>query len=78
MYVCICKGITDNHIREAVDSGCDGLRDLRRELGVGSQCGKCARHARQILRETRSANEATSFSNSSTAGEAVVFWPQTA
>ncbi|MCG8393034.1 MAG: bacterioferritin-associated ferredoxin [Pseudomonadales bacterium] len=77
MYVCICKGITDNQIREAVGDGCDSLRDLRRELGVGSQCGKCARHARHVLREARSANEVSSFSHSS-GGEAVVFWPQTA
>ena len=77
MYVCICKGITDNHIREAVDSGCDSLRDLRRELGVGSQCGKCARHARQVMREARSANEAPSFSHPSS-DSVVVYWPQTA
>ena len=77
MYVCICKGITDNHIREAVGNGCDSLRDLRRELGVGSQCGKCARHARQELREARSATQATSFSHSS-AAEPVMFWPQPA
>ncbi len=77
MYVCICKGITDNHIREAVDSGCDSLRDLRRELGVGRQCAKCARHARQVLRDTRSALPAAS-SLSANRGEPVQYWPQTA
>ncbi len=53
MYVCLCKGITDGQIREAVQQGCDSLRDLRRELGVGGQCGKCARDAREVLRDTR-------------------------
>ena len=75
MYVCICKGITDGHIREAVENGCDSLRDLRRELGVGSQCAKCARHARQVLREARSEAATPSVSNH---GGAVLYWPQPA
>ena len=53
MYVCICKGITDTRIRAAAAGGCETLRDLRAELGVGSQCAKCARQAREILREAR-------------------------
>ena len=77
MYVCLCNGITDSQIREAADSGCDNLRDLRRELGVGSQCAKCVRHARQVLRETRSAVPATS-SLSADLGEVVRFWPRIA
>ncbi|MFC6327818.1 bacterioferritin-associated ferredoxin [Alloalcanivorax gelatiniphagus] len=77
MYVCLCNGITDSQIREAAESGCDSLRDLRRELGVGSQCAKCARHARQVLRDTRNAMPATS-SLSASLGEVVQFWPRTA
>ncbi|KAF0804665.1 MULTISPECIES: bacterioferritin-associated ferredoxin [Alcanivoracaceae] len=78
MYVCLCNGITDGHIREAAMNGCDSLRDLRRELGVGSQCAKCARHARQVLRDTRSAVAATSVSVSSDQSVAVQYWPQPA
>ncbi|HCE41242.1 bacterioferritin-associated ferredoxin [Alloalcanivorax profundimaris] len=77
MYVCLCNGITDSQIREAAENGCDSLRDLRRELGVGSQCAKCARHARQVLRDTRSALPAAS-SLSTGLGEVVRFWPRTA
>lgn len=53
MYVCLCKGITDTQIRAAAAGGCDSMRELAAELGAGSQCGKCARHAREILREAR-------------------------
>lgn len=53
MYVCLCKGITDRQIREAAERGCSRVRDLRNELGVGSQCAKCVRHARDVLREQR-------------------------
>uniref|UniRef100_A0A2X0RFI0 Bacterioferritin-associated ferredoxin n=2 Tax=Candidatus Nitrotoga fabula TaxID=2182327 RepID=A0A2X0RFI0_9PROT len=28
------------------------MRDLKTCLGVGTQCGKCACHAREILNET--------------------------
>ena len=52
MYVCLCKGITDHQIRAAAATGCESLRDLRTELGVGSQCAKCVRHAREIMRDT--------------------------
>jgi len=51
MYVCICKGITDHQIRAAAREGAASMRALNRQLGVASQCSKCSRHARQVLRE---------------------------
>lgn len=51
MYVCLCKGITENRIREAVHEGAVSMRALHQELGVASQCSKCSRHAREVLRE---------------------------
>lgn len=53
MYVCLCHGVTDREIREAADSGVNSMRQLSKELGVGTQCGRCACTARQILRESR-------------------------
>lgn len=50
MYVCLCKNITSNQIRNAVETGRAGcLRSLARELGVATQCGKCARCAREVV-----------------------------
>lgn len=51
MYICICKGITEKQVKSAVDDGCTSLRELRNELGVASNCGKCAGHAREVLNE---------------------------
>jgi bacterioferritin-associated ferredoxin len=52
MYVCLCKGITCGAIRSAVtEQGAANLRDLSRNLGVATQCGKCAHTARQVLNE---------------------------
>jgi bacterioferritin-associated ferredoxin len=53
MYVCICNGVTDRDIQEAASRGARTLKDLRRELGVASDCGKCASCAREVLCETR-------------------------
>ncbi len=76
MYVCLCKGITDGQIRDAVHQGCDSLRDLRRELGVASQCGKCARQAREEIRSARA--EAAVQVYVARQAEPVMFIPQPA
>ena len=52
MYVCICKGITDSQIRAAVEDGADSLREVRKALGVASQCGKCGIMTRDIVMES--------------------------
>ncbi|QIB65208.1 bacterioferritin-associated ferredoxin [Kineobactrum salinum] len=54
MYVCICKGITDTQIRTAVTEGANSIREVRRSLGVASQCGKCGSLARDIVNESLS------------------------
>ncbi len=51
MYVCICKAVTEREIRQAVDLGASSLGDLKEALGVATGCGKCATHARAILRD---------------------------
>ena len=52
MYVCLCKGITDNQIREAVENGATRFGQVRKELGLAAQCGKCGLLARQVFNET--------------------------
>lgn len=51
MYVCLCKGITDHQIRHAVANGTTSFRELRRELDLASQCGKCGSLAREVFNE---------------------------
>ncbi|KIH82189.1 bacterioferritin-associated ferredoxin [Pseudomonas batumici] len=52
MYVCLCTGVTDGQIREAIYDGCCSYREVRQATGVASQCGKCACLAKQVVRET--------------------------
>ena len=56
MYICICKGVTDSVIREAVCQGACRMRDLKMCLGVSEQCGKCACDVKQVLEQTLSSN----------------------
>ena len=51
MYVCVCQAVTDRQIREAAQGGARTLQDLRRELGVTRDCGRCASCARDCLQE---------------------------
>jgi bacterioferritin-associated ferredoxin len=49
MIICVCKAVSDRHIRTAVKGGATCMRDLTRHLGVGTCCGKCVPEARAAL-----------------------------
>ncbi|TFW15001.1 2Fe-2S ferredoxin [Massilia arenosa] len=51
MIVCVCNNISDREIRQAVDLGISSMPELRRDLGVGTCCGKCVSCARETLHE---------------------------
>jgi bacterioferritin-associated ferredoxin len=61
MYVCLCKGITDSNIRDAVAGGLTNYRELRLALGLSSQCGRCAVHAREVFREATQPADSSLF-----------------
>jgi bacterioferritin-associated ferredoxin len=49
MIICVCKAVSDRHIKSAVKGGASSLRDLTRELGLGTCCGKCLPEAKAAL-----------------------------
>jgi bacterioferritin-associated ferredoxin len=49
MVICVCKAISERHIRAAVASGATCMRELTRELRVGTCCGKCLPEAKVAL-----------------------------
>ena len=51
MYICICNAVTDRQIRACARSGACSFADVREKLAVGASCGKCARDAKEILRD---------------------------
>mgnify|MGYP000848925892 FL=1 len=52
MYVCLCHGVTDRDIRQAVFDGAVTMRDLARDLGVATECGRCACSANQVRKQS--------------------------
>lgn len=55
MYVCLCKGVTDTQIRQAVVNGAQSVREVNRLLGTASECGKCGIMTRDIVNQTLTA-----------------------
>lgn len=49
MYVCVCKAVTERQLAAAVEDGAGTLRQLRDQLGITSECGRCACYARDCL-----------------------------
>lgn len=50
MYVCVCQAVTDREIHQAAKDGAKTITDLRRDLGVGTECGRCVSCARKCLK----------------------------
>lgn len=55
MIVCVCRRITDHQIRQAAADGAVSLECLQFELGVATQCGRCADCASHVLCDARAA-----------------------
>ncbi len=53
MIVCVCRKVSDQQIRDAAAEGADSLECLQFELGVATQCGRCADCASRVLCEAR-------------------------
>jgi bacterioferritin-associated ferredoxin len=59
MYVCICNGLNERRIRQAVDNGARTAREVYRALGCEPQCGQCAMEIQTILHKGRSLHQST-------------------
>jgi bacterioferritin-associated ferredoxin len=53
MIVCVCRRISDHQIRQAAAQGAVSLECLQFELGVATQCGRCADCASHVLCDAR-------------------------
>jgi bacterioferritin-associated ferredoxin len=51
MYVCLCHGIRDRELREAVARGADTFEALQAHTGVSTCCRTCEPTAREVLDE---------------------------
>jgi bacterioferritin-associated ferredoxin len=53
MIVCVCRRVSDHQIRQAAADGAHSLECLQFDLGVATQCGRCADCASRILCDAR-------------------------
>lgn len=56
MYVCLCKGITEEKIESLVNQGLPASEVIKR-LGVGSDCGICVIDAVQKIQNKAASNQ---------------------
>ncbi|NWK72828.1 (2Fe-2S)-binding protein [Acinetobacter sp. SwsAc6] len=47
----MCRGITDQDIKDAIANGAESYREVRDLLDLGTCCGRCAPEARAIISE---------------------------
>ncbi len=52
MFVCVCNGITERQIREAIAQGATSLPELTACLGVASGCGTCADYTTRLVEQS--------------------------
>ena len=58
MIVCVCRRVSDHQIRQAAADGAHSLECLQFDLGVATQCGRCADCASKVLCDARAAHAA--------------------
>ena len=51
MYVGLCRGITDQDIKDAMANCAESYREVRELLDLGTCCGRCAPEAKSIINE---------------------------
>ena len=49
MYVCLCNGVSENRLSQAIEDGAHSFEQLQTCTGVATCCGACEPCAREIL-----------------------------
>jgi len=58
MYVCLCHGIRDRELKQAVDHGVSSFEELQARTGVASCCRTCEPLAREFLLDALASRDA--------------------
>ena len=52
MLVCVCRGITDNDVKNEIFEGSSSFKTVASKLGLGGCCGQCVKYAKDLVSET--------------------------
>ena len=55
MVVCLCQGVSEKHVRSAIDTGARNRREVTAACGAGGVCGGCHSTIVEMIRECRRA-----------------------
>ena len=53
MYVCLCLGVTDREITQAIREGACTLTEIMRCSGAGTRCGACKTSIASLVSSAR-------------------------
>ena len=56
MFICNCRGINEQKVKEAVRAGAEKWEDIHSYFGTEPSCGKCSEEIRQIISEQNNAH----------------------
>jgi bacterioferritin-associated ferredoxin len=65
MYVCLCHGISEKRLQQAIADGACSFEQLQDRTGVATCCGACEPCARQMLGEPAPAHTAEPLAQAS-------------
>ncbi len=57
MYVCLCLGVTNETVSDAVTAGASTSKQVSDACGAGSECGRCRRTIRLIIESLTATTE---------------------
>jgi bacterioferritin-associated ferredoxin len=59
MYVCLCVGVSNQTVADAVAAGASTSKQVADACGAGSECGRCRRTVRAIIEAGRASEKPT-------------------
>ena len=59
MYVCLCVGVTNQTVADAMAAGASTSKQVAAACGAGSECGRCRRTVRAIIAARQASAAAT-------------------
>jgi bacterioferritin-associated ferredoxin len=58
MILCLCRGVSERDVVEAVERGATTLAEIRRACGAGTDCGSCLADIKAQIAATRACSRA--------------------
>jgi bacterioferritin-associated ferredoxin len=58
MIICLCEGVSEREVNQAIKEGARSIRDIRRACGAGGGCGGCHDQLLELLEQEKSLDNA--------------------